>query len=46
MFKSDIKYIPERKGERNNSSIDFTKSLELGWKPSKKIENYINKIKE
>jgi UDP-glucose 4-epimerase len=46
MFKSDIKYIPERKGERSNSSIDFTKSLELGWKPRKKIENYINKIKE
>jgi UDP-glucose 4-epimerase len=46
MFKSDIIYISERKGERNNSSIDFTKSFELGWKPRKKIENYINKLKE
>ena len=31
MFKNDVKYIPERKGERQNSSIDFTKSFEMEW---------------
>jgi UDP-glucose 4-epimerase len=46
MFKNDVKYIPERKGERKNSSIDFKKSLEIGWKPVKKLEDYIKSFKE
>ena len=46
MFKNDVKYIPERKGERKNSSINFTKSLELGWKSENKLEDYIKNFKE
>jgi UDP-glucose 4-epimerase len=46
MFKNDVKYISERKGERTTSSIDFTKSFELGWKPKINLEEYIKSFKE
>lgn len=46
MFKDDVKYIIKRKGERQDSSIDLTKSLELGWKAQNNLKDYIQKFKE
>ena len=42
MFKSRIKYLPERPGDRLGSTITNNNALEiLGYKPKKKIEDYI-----
>jgi len=46
MFKNDVKYINNRKGERLDSSIDLTKSSGLGWKPQNNLKDYIKKFKE
>lgn len=44
MFNSDIEMLPERKGNRNDASLDATKSHALGWKAKKDIESYIKDI--
>lgn len=41
MFGTDIELIPQRKGNRMDSSLDLSKSKTLGWKPTKDVEEYI-----
>jgi len=43
MFKTTIKFLPSRKGERFGSSIPNNNALKhLGYKPKVKINDYIN----
>lgn len=41
MFGTNIEMIPQRKGNRMDSSLDLSKSKTLGWKPKKNVEEYI-----
>ena len=42
-FNMPIKMIPERSGNRMTAKVIVTKTKELGWNPSKSIEDYIKK---
>lgn len=43
MFGGEIKMLPERKGNRMESSIDLSRSRnELGWHTEKEVESYIS----
>jgi UDP-glucose 4-epimerase len=45
MFGSEIEMLPERPGNRMNSSMDYTRTrLELGWQPKKALTDYIQSI--
>jgi UDP-glucose 4-epimerase len=46
MFGSEIKMMPEVKGNRMGSEIDTSKSEALGWKVQKSLEDYIQGIKD
>lgn len=43
-FGSEIKMLPERKGNRKESKLNATKSNKLGWKAKRNIEDYIKNI--
>ena len=45
MFGSEIKFLPERKGNRMSSKVVCDKTKGLGWKESHSIEDYIISIK-
>lgn len=46
MFGGEKKYIPGRKGEYDKTLCDYSKSeLELGWKPTRNLGDYISKIR-
>ena len=45
LFNMPIKMIPERSGNRMTAKVIVTKTRELGWNPSKSIEDYIKKNK-
>ena len=45
LFSNNIKYIDEQRGNREESSGNYDKMLELGWKPKMHIVNYIKTIK-
>jgi len=42
MFKSRIEFINKKRGDRRNSKINTNKTKQLGWKPLKSLEDYIN----
>ena len=44
LFDHPIQWLPERKGNRSASSIDTVKSRALGWKPKRRVEDYISEI--
>ncbi len=44
MFNTELKMLPERKGNRNNSNLDVQKSNSLGWKAKNDIKDYIEEI--
>ncbi len=45
MFGSEIEMLPERPGNRMNSSVDYSRArLELGWKPKRDLPDYIASI--
>lgn len=45
MFGTDIAMLPERKGNRMDSSIDLARSKnELGWEATMRIEDYIRSL--
>jgi len=46
MFGGEIEMLPERKGNRMDSPLNTARSIEIGWAPSMKLENYINGIKQ
>ena len=41
LFKGKIEMRPEVKGNRMNGHIDTTKSRAIGWKPTRKLTEYI-----
>ncbi len=43
-FNSEIKMLPERPGNRIDSTLNVFKSHSLGWKAKKRIGDYINEI--
>ena len=44
LFEGEIEMLPERKGNRQTSSIDLSRSQgELGWKAEKSIKDYITR---
>jgi len=45
-FGSKIEMIPEKKGDRNLSTIDLSKMKELKWSAKKDIKDYIESVKE
>lgn len=44
MFDVKLEMLPERKGNRNNASLDATKSHSLGWKVEYDVRDYIEEI--
>jgi len=46
LFGGKKKYIPERKGNRMDSSVNIRKTLDLGWSPKYSIEDYVLQLKE
>jgi len=44
MFNTEIVMVPERKGNRMQSSIDTSKTETLGWKANKNLADYIKKF--
>jgi len=45
MFGSEIKFLPERKGNRMSSRVVCDKTKGLGWKENHSIKDYIISIK-
>jgi len=46
MFGGDIEMLPERPGNRMVADVISAKTEALGWKPKRKILNYINDLKD
>jgi UDP-glucose 4-epimerase len=46
MFNTEIKILPERKGNRMSAQVVCDKTKKLGWKETYSIKNYIDEIKE
>ena len=47
MFGGDITLLEERPGNRMTSGVDIHRaSLELGWKPTRNLPEYINNLKQ
>jgi UDP-glucose 4-epimerase len=45
MFGGEIEYLPERPGNRQQSSVDVRRTeLELGWKPKYNLPEYISSL--
>ena len=42
LFKGNIVMLPERKGNRMSGEVVTNKTKALGWKATKKLEDYIN----
>jgi len=46
MFGGEIEFLPERKGNRMTADVMIDKTVALGWKPNKRIQDYINSFKK
>lgn len=46
MFGGNVVMLPMRKGDRNFSKIDQSKTKELGWSPRRDIKEYIEEFKK
>jgi len=46
MFEGKIEMLPERKGNRMTADVVSSKTEALGWKATRSIKDYINKLKE
>ena len=44
-FSDKIKYLPERKGNRMDSTLNTEKTKKLGWVQKEKLEDYIVQMK-
>ena len=45
MFGGEIKFIPERKGNRMSADVITSKTRSLGWSAKRSIKEYIQNIK-
>ena len=43
MFKSEIEYL-QKEGNRLDAEVITKKTKHIGWEPSQKLAEYINKI--
>ena len=46
MFDGEIQMLPERRGNRMSADVVTSKTEALGWKPTHKIKDYIDKLRE
>ncbi|WP_457746520.1 NAD-dependent epimerase/dehydratase family protein [Sulfurimonas sp.] len=46
MFGGDIEMLPERKGNRMTADVVTAKTEALGWKPKRKLKEYIDEQRE
>jgi len=46
MFGGEIEMLPERKGNRMTADVISAKTEALGWKPKRKIRQYITSLQE
>jgi len=46
MFGGEIQMLPERKGNRMMADVVTAKTEALGWKPTKRLKDYIMQLKE
>jgi len=46
MYGGEIKMLPERKGNRMTADVISSKTEALGWKPEKRLEEYLQELKE
>jgi len=46
MFGDNIEYLPPRRGNRLSGEVVTDKTIELGWKPSIYLTDYINDLKK
>ena len=46
MFGGEIEMLPERKGNRMTADVMSAKTEALGWRPKRKLEEYIERLKE
>ncbi|MCR4325943.1 MAG: ADP-L-glycero-D-manno-heptose-6-epimerase, partial [Patescibacteria group bacterium] len=47
MFGAEIKMLPERKGNRQDSIVDTARAEhEFGWKPKETVRQYIESLKQ
>jgi len=45
MYGGNIEMLPERRGNRMTADVVSVKTKALGWKPKRKLKDYINKFK-
>lgn len=41
LFKTNVVMLPERQGNRMQSALVTTKTAELGWRPTRRLEEYV-----
>jgi UDP-glucose 4-epimerase len=46
MFNTEIKMLPERKGNRMSAQVVCDKTKQLGWRETHSIKRYIEEIKK
>jgi nucleoside-diphosphate-sugar epimerase len=47
MFTDNIKFIPERRGDRRYGKADIESTMKaLGWKANMTVERWISQIKQ
>jgi len=46
LYGGKIEMLPERKGNRMTADVMSAKTEALGWKPEKRLEDYINQCRE
>ena len=46
LYGGKIEMLPERKGNRMTADVMSAKTEALGWKPEKRLEDYINECRE
>lgn len=46
MFDGEIEILPERRGNRMSAEVITDKTRALGWKPKRKLSEYIDECKK
>ncbi len=46
IFDGEIEMLPERRGNRMSAEVITDKTKALGWKPKRKLKNYINECRK
>jgi UDP-glucose 4-epimerase len=46
MYGGEIQMLPERRGNRMSADVLSEKTKALGWTPTRRLVNYIEKLRE